>query len=63
LKSEGALGRNYLKGRRGDRANPKLCAAGHNLRLVLRWIRALLRLLITAIIAAFRPSPTLKQAS
>ncbi len=41
LKSEGHLDRNYLKGRLGDQANAVLTATGHNLRLVLRWLRKL----------------------
>ncbi len=39
LKSEGHLDRNYLKGRHGDHANAVLTATGHNLRLILRWLR------------------------
>lgn len=55
LKSDGSLGRNFLKGRHGDRANPVLAAAGHNLRLVLRWLRILLRLLSPAFSATLAP--------
>ena len=29
---------NYLTGRAGDRINAVLCAAGYNLRKLLRWI-------------------------
>lgn len=50
LKSGGSLGRNFLKGRRGDRANPILAATGHNLRLILRWLRLLLRVVLAAIL-------------
>ena len=39
LKAEGHLGRCYLKGREGDAANAVLTAVGHNLRLVLAWLR------------------------
>ncbi len=63
LKSEGHLDRNYLKGRQGDQANPMLTATGHNLRLVLRWLRKLLRKIIAALIAAVAPIPALKTAS
>ena len=44
LKSEGHLGRNYLKGTEGDQMNVTLSCAGHNLRLILRWFRIFLSL-------------------
>ena len=43
VKSDGRLGRNYLKGIIGDAMNVLLCCAGHNLRLVLRALRLFLR--------------------
>src|SRR5258707_2489106 len=43
MKTDGHLGRCYLKGREGDAANVVLTAVGHNLRLVLAWLRALWR--------------------
>jgi IS5 family transposase len=42
LKAEHRLDRNYLKGRRGDRANAILAAAGFNFSLLLRWLAKLL---------------------
>lgn len=45
MKSEGLLGRNFLKGVKGDAMNALLCGAGHNLRKILARIRALLCLL------------------
>ena len=45
MKSDGLLGRNFLKGMQGDAMNALLCGAGHNLRKILARIRALLRLL------------------
>ncbi len=39
LKSDGLLGRNYLKGTQGDHMNVMLSCAGHNLRLILRQLR------------------------
>jgi transposase, IS5 family len=39
------LGRNYLKGRDGSRANAVLAAAGYNFSLLLRWLEKLLRAL------------------
>jgi IS5 family transposase len=41
LKSDGLLGRNYLKGTEGDHMNVMLSCAGHNLRLILRRLRIL----------------------
>lgn len=62
MKSDGHLGRNYLKGRAGDAANAILSAVGYNFRLVLAWLRTLLRLFCTALAAlvairtAFNPA-------
>lgn len=36
LKGEHRMGRNYLKGHDGDRANAVLAAAGYNFGLLLR---------------------------
>ena len=43
LKSDGLLGRNYLKGSQGDQMNVMLSCAGHNLRLILRRLRIFCR--------------------
>jgi transposase, IS5 family len=51
-KQDCRMGRNYLKGPHGDRANAILAAAGYNFRLLYRWFSILLRLLL----AALRPS-------
>jgi transposase, IS5 family len=53
MKTDGHLGRCYLKGREGDAANVILTAVGHNLRLVLAWFRALWRLIVVALLATF----------
>jgi transposase, IS5 family len=53
MKGEGHLGRCYLKGREGDAANAILTAVGHNLRLVLTWLRILLRLILDPLLRAF----------
>ena len=45
MKSDGLLGRNFLKGMKGDAMNALLCGAGHNLRKILARIRAFLCLL------------------
>jgi IS5 family transposase len=63
MKAEGHLGRCYLKGRDGDAANVILTAVGHNLRRVLAWLRALLRLVLIAIFGGFKIPPALKLAS
>jgi hypothetical protein len=46
MKSDGLLGRNFLKGMQGDAMNALLCGAGHNLRKILARLRALLCLLM-----------------
>jgi IS5 family transposase len=62
MKTDGHLGRCYLKGREGDAANAILTAVGYNLRRILAWLRALLcRILIAlsrvfAIRAALNPA-------
>jgi transposase, IS5 family len=45
MKNDGLLDRNYLKGREGDRINAILSGAGHNFRLLLKWLRLLLALI------------------
>lgn len=39
MKSDGLLGRNYLKGSAGDKINAVLCGIGHDLRVILRKLR------------------------
>ena len=63
MKIDGHLGRCHLKGRDGDAANVILTAVGHNLRRVLSWLRALLRLILLALWQAFAPMPTVRWAS
>jgi IS5 family transposase len=59
LKNDGHLGRCFLKGWHGDAANVVLSAVGYNLRLVLAWLKALLRLCLALLLIAFQaPSPT-----
>src|SRR5713101_7289413 len=59
LKTDGHLGRCYLKGRAGDAANAVLTAVGYNLRLVLAWLRILLRLILGALLQALALRPPL----
>ena len=53
LKAEHRMGRNYLKGHAGDRANALLAAAGYNFSLLLRWLAELLRALFSDSCTAF----------
>jgi len=39
MKNDGLLGRNFLKGTKGDAMNALLCGAGHNLRKILAKVR------------------------
>jgi IS5 family transposase len=55
-KAEHRMGRNYLKGRDGDRVNAVLAAAGYNFSLLLRWLARLLRALFQAVFTMM-PSP------
>jgi len=41
LKTDGHLGRNFLRGRHGDHTNAVLSAVGYNFRLILKWMRLL----------------------
>jgi transposase, IS5 family len=63
MKTDGHLGRCHLKGREGDAANVILTAAGHNLRLVLAWLKLLLRLILNALIRLLAAPAALKWAS
>jgi hypothetical protein len=44
------MGRNYLKGRDGDRINAVLAAAGYNFKRLAAWLRDYLRQLMAAIL-------------
>jgi IS5 family transposase len=63
MKAEGHLGRCYLKGRDGDAANAILSAVGYNLRLVLAWLRVILRSILVALFRRGVIPPVLKSAS
>lgn len=63
LKSEGHLGRCYLKGRAGDAANVVLSAVGHNFRRILTWLRAFWCLFLIGLIATINAKPALKSNS
>lgn len=57
LKEEHRMGRNYLAHRRGDAANTILAAAGYNFRRLIRWLRLLLRLFLSALCPGVRFNP------
>jgi IS5 family transposase len=52
LKSDGLLERNHLASEHGDAINLILAAAGHNLRLILAWLRRLCALILIALLAS-----------
>jgi transposase, IS5 family len=54
MKVDGLMGRNWLKGTAGDAMHAILCAAGQNLRLLLRAIAAFLRLNAQTLLAWLR---------
>jgi len=54
IKNEHRMGRNFLAHQQGDAINAVLATAGYNFRLLLTWLRLLLRLLL----ATFAGSPT-----
>lgn len=57
LKDDGLLERNHLAGAQGDAINAILCAAGHNLRLLARWLRYfLLQICVWVLIARSQPA-------
>jgi len=49
LKAEHRIGRNYLWFRHGDANNAVLAAAGYNFRRLIRWLRILLRQILTVL--------------
>jgi IS5 family transposase len=63
MKADGHLGRCYLKGRDGDAVNTILTAVGHNLRLVLSWLRALLRLILVLLLPVLATKSAVRSPS
>ena len=57
LKEEHRMGRNYLKGRDGDRINAVLAAAGFNFKQIAQWLKLLLRLLLIRIVQPHNMQP------
>jgi transposase, IS5 family len=58
MKEDGRLGRNHLLGIAGDAMNALLVAAGHNLRLILNWLRLFVAWLMAALISSFAQPDT-----
>jgi IS5 family transposase len=52
---DGLLGRNFLLGTAGDAINAVLAGAGHNLRLLRRWLAELLALVFSWLAAILNP--------
>jgi IS5 family transposase len=62
-KTDGHLDRNFLHGRLGDQINAVMSAVGHNIRLILRWLRHFLCKIIAAIVLAITRYSALRNAS
>ncbi|MBM6583493.1 hypothetical protein ILT44_25150 [Microvirga sp. BT689] len=58
MKANGRLGRNHLLGVTGDATNALLVAAGHNLRLILTWLRFIVVWIIAALMGSSAHSDT-----
>jgi transposase, IS5 family len=56
LKNEHRMDRNYLHHRRGDANNAILAAVGYNFRLLIRWLRILLWIILAAFSAPPKPA-------
>ena len=54
IKNEHHMGRNYLAHKQGDAINAILAAAGYNFRLLLTWLRLLLRLFLAMLFGGFK---------
>jgi IS5 family transposase len=59
VKAEHRMGRDYLKGREGDRANAVLAAAGYNFKLLMCWLEAFLRALLRVLMTSSAPQHAL----
>jgi IS5 family transposase len=58
IKNEHRMDRNYLAHSSGDAINAVLAAAGYNFRLLLNWLRIILRLCLAALFAQYKPLAT-----
>ena len=55
IKNEHRMQRNYLAKTQGEAINAILAAAGYNFRLLLTWLRLLLRILLETFFYTLRP--------
>ncbi len=55
IKNEHRMERNYLAGTQGDAINAVLAAVGYNFRLLLTWLRLLLRLMLVMLSGILKP--------
>jgi len=62
-KSDGHMGRNFLKGRLGDQINAVMSAVGYNMRLILKWLKNLLGKIASAILILISANSMLRMAS
>jgi transposase, IS5 family len=62
MKADGRLGRNHLLGAAGDAVNALLVAAGHNLRLILNWLRLFMAWIIAALMNSIAQPDTSQAA-
>jgi IS5 family transposase len=58
LKAEHRRGRSYLAHRAGDAIKAMLAAVGYNFRLLLNWLRLLLRAILVALFGPLRLQAT-----
>jgi IS5 family transposase len=58
MKTDGHLGRCYLKGRAGDAANAILTPVGYNFRLVLAWLGAFSHLILATLLPLWPNKPS-----
>lgn len=63
MKAEHRMGRNYLKGRDGDRINTVLAATGYNFSLLLRCLQRLLRAVMRILLATPAPAQNARTVS
>jgi IS5 family transposase len=62
MKADGRLGRNHLLGAASDAMNALLVAAGHNLRLILNWLRLFMAWLMAALMSSSSQTDTSQAA-
>ena len=55
IKNDHRMDRNYLAETQGDAINAVLATAGYNFRLLLKWLRLLLRFILAVLSSALRP--------